>query len=900
MHEAYHLHQVVKLPLRIECIEAFDDNLVVGTQQGHLLMYSVGSNQSSDGAAANTNGARPSVQLLRTNKYFSKKPILQLAAVSEYSILVALTDSVISVHDIDLAVTNFPTICRVDRTRGASAFALDVTSTKTLTGETVTSVRMVVAVKKKLQFYYWKNRKFHELMSDYSSLSDVPRSLAWCHQSVCIGFRGEYAMLHLKDIPEMISLFPIEPKDVCDVQLMQDDRFALSKGKQTTFIDLSGQMKLFAVSWTETPTSIAHNPPYLISAIPDSDAVEVRTSDEPRLYIQNLLLEKEKPKFVVASKKSGRVFVASQSSKVWALSAVSNSVQIPQLLQEKQFELAIALAKLGKDNLEGKSRRIRQIKTLFAFDLFCEQFNFEDSLEVFYNLDIDPCHVVGLVPSLLPRGHREKIKYPDKLPSTLQGRDLENALLAMIKYLTKTRHKLQGEESKTINYYMPIAGGEPQSQAKLKIMEIIDTTLLKCYLKTNDALVSSLLRLKANYCHEAETVRVLKKADRIPELVIYYQAKEKHQEALDLMKEQFENCNNKEQSKWLTKSVQYLQNLFFEDNSDLVFNNSAWILNHDEEQGLKIFTSDLDDVIEATEDIKIKMETDKRIKVYKYLMNNVSVASIIAYLKHVIAEWGEENAFLHDQLVLRYKDHVVQLKADEADEEIEETKEEMREFLATSEFYTPALIYPNIPPNPGLFDEERAILLGKLDRHEEALILHLYQLKDPVKVEAYCAEYYQSCDRIYTILFRLQLNPPKPDKLRSMGILLRDENVEGDLSQALKTLDDYGDKVDFMTALKNLPDSVPIRHISGYLTSNLGKGISERNRGHVERGLAHAEHVMLQDERLSLEAQSVEVGPGCKVESCEVCQKRFKNQSAVVRVPGRGSVVHFSCQDKLP
>lgn len=57
---------------------------------------------------------KPEVLILfRSNKYFSKKPIVQLAVVPEYSILVALTDNIISVHDIDLAVMNFPLITQV-------------------------------------------------------------------------------------------------------------------------------------------------------------------------------------------------------------------------------------------------------------------------------------------------------------------------------------------------------------------------------------------------------------------------------------------------------------------------------------------------------------------------------------------------------------------------------------------------------------------------------------------------------------------------------------------------------------------------------------------------------------------------------------------------------------------
>ena len=41
MHTAYRVHQLLKLPLTIEYIRAFDDSLLVGTREGHLLMYSV-------------------------------------------------------------------------------------------------------------------------------------------------------------------------------------------------------------------------------------------------------------------------------------------------------------------------------------------------------------------------------------------------------------------------------------------------------------------------------------------------------------------------------------------------------------------------------------------------------------------------------------------------------------------------------------------------------------------------------------------------------------------------------------------------------------------------------------------------------------------------------------------
>jgi hypothetical protein len=57
-----------------------DDNLLVGTRQGHLFMYSLVRNDE-----------KCEVQLMRYNKSFSKKAVQQLEVISEYHLLVSLT-----------------------------------------------------------------------------------------------------------------------------------------------------------------------------------------------------------------------------------------------------------------------------------------------------------------------------------------------------------------------------------------------------------------------------------------------------------------------------------------------------------------------------------------------------------------------------------------------------------------------------------------------------------------------------------------------------------------------------------------------------------------------------------------------------------------------------------------
>ena len=73
-----------------------DEHLLVGTQQGHLLMYSVLQGASSSSADTSLS-SRCEVHLLRSNKYFAKKPIQQLAVVPEHQILISLSGELVKV-----------------------------------------------------------------------------------------------------------------------------------------------------------------------------------------------------------------------------------------------------------------------------------------------------------------------------------------------------------------------------------------------------------------------------------------------------------------------------------------------------------------------------------------------------------------------------------------------------------------------------------------------------------------------------------------------------------------------------------------------------------------------------------------------------------------------------------
>lgn len=164
-----------------------DNNVIIGSRLGHLLMYTFKPNRDD---------RQPGLSLLHYNKSFSDKPIRQIDVIPEYHLLFSLSNDLISVNDLNRH--NFPLVHRSKETKGATIFALDVQRSRTLTGETALMVRICVAVKRKLQLWYWKTKseQFMQLYKDID-LSDVPKALRWTEHTICVGFKSEYLLYNV-------------------------------------------------------------------------------------------------------------------------------------------------------------------------------------------------------------------------------------------------------------------------------------------------------------------------------------------------------------------------------------------------------------------------------------------------------------------------------------------------------------------------------------------------------------------------------------------------------------------------------------------------------------------------------------------------------------------------------
>ncbi|XP_054260195.1 vam6/Vps39-like protein [Macrosteles quadrilineatus] len=659
------------------------------------------------------------------------------------------------------------------------------------------------------------------------------------------------------------DLFPTGTKhQEPSITKVSDDMFVLGKDTQSVLMYTAGEaVSNLAVKWSEVPIDLVFDEPYLLALLPES--VEVRTV-EPHLLIQSLPLKAR----LACRCRQGVVYAAS-TEHVWIVQSLPVSKQIHRLLEEKQFQLAVKLTNLSDDLPEEKAKNIHQIKTLYAFDLFHNK-KFLDSMKEFLKLDTDPYDVIRLFPMLLPQQARDEPKSSDKSSVKLDDMDLENGLLALIQYLTEVRRKILDKKSAEKGF---------ESKSTQQLMQIIDTTLLKCYLQTNDALVAPLLR--RNYCHLEETEHTLRKHHKYSELIILYQTKGLHHKALELLQKQ---ANQSDSSlRGHERTVQYLQTLG-EEHVKLIFQFAGWVLEAHPEDGLKIFTEDTPEV-----------EHLPRPQVLDYLLRTQK-SLVIPYLEHVVHTWKDTNSIFHNVLIHQYKERVQALLTPNATQQEQQAaqhiKAKLLAFLDKSQHYIPETVLVHFP-----FDclfEERAIILGRLGRHEQALSIYVSVLSDIQRAKEYCDKVYKQggsgADEVYVWLMRLLISPPD-----NWLVGVTPANTpQPDLETALSLLEGNADRIPPLKALKELPDSVPLIRIKHFLMASLQKQINERRKTQVLKGLLYAEHLQVQELRMQYESQSVMM---TETMVCPVCKKRFGNQSAFVRYPN-GDIVHYSCQER--
>ncbi|XP_037947874.1 vam6/Vps39-like protein [Teleopsis dalmanni] len=883
MHQAYNVYSILKQGVHIESIAAFDNNVILGTRSGQLIMYSV-----------DDNGA---VDMSMFNKNFSKKAISQMEVISSEHLLFVLTDNIIHACDISHHEFNFAFIHSSAETKGCQLFCLDVKTHKSTTGEVAPVIRLCCAIKRRLQFFYWKVDAL-QAPEFAIELKDIPRALCWIDDVICVGFKDEYVIYDIHSRTpkkhELIvtsSAYNMEPS-IC---ILKNSLLGMSKDEYLVAIDPNDYIKrednklpnqgnfdslskhsdnkniLKPLMWSSSLLDLVWDEPYVIGRV--SNGIEIRSLETNSINKDTLVQtipELNKTKFLVRSG-SGTIFAAA-TSELWCIRLVDIAIQRQQLLQQKKFQLAIDLTSISNEPNEMKAETIRQIHMRYAKELFSKKL-FSAAMKEFEQASADPYDVIRLFPNLLQDQSNKPVTQGNDtvvpiMPVTqLEDKDLENALLALIEFLALARQK---EVVKLL---------DTKSNSK-SLLSIIDTTLLKCYLQTNDSLIGPLLRL--NQCHLEESEKTLKKHEKLSELIILYQMNGKHRKALELLQAQ----SSKEGSSLFgtNRTILYLQQLG-SAHIQLILEFANWVLKQDAEDGLRIFIEDF-----------IEVENLPRASVLDFLLIHHKTL-VIPYLEHVINVWKDTNTLLHNVLILQYREKV-QVLIKSASENDSEQMDMLRKYrfklfdiLKNSNYYSPDVILQDFPSQSML--DELALILGRLKKHDKVLEIYVHILGDVQKAKKYCEDNYSDDSEIFVTLLKIILNPLKVSPYE--GVVLHSDFATPNQDIILNLLNRYATKIKPFKVWSYLPSDMPLHLLCNYLDTVIRTETADQHHNEMMNALLTAEIERAKEKILGFEIQYVEIN---EFSVCLACKKRFTNQTSFVRYPN-GEVVHLSCHDKI-
>lgn len=440
---------------KVESLLTYGDRLLVGLSTGVLRICRINDSTNADdtndsngsggvegnvGASvdANDHDGTPTkakqVEVLREAEKFSRKPVQQLARVKEANLLISLSDTYVSLHDLH----SYELVERLERTKGAACFAV----TSNVIKDAETNVpglvsRLAVGAKRKVMCWTWQDMEMLPEVIEISLEASV-KSLNWADGTHLIagmdpGFSvvditteeitpinkattntaadansGELAGLRFGAVSSSgmgyMGMGSWVPKPMAT--FLSSDQVLLAKDVNTLFVDTEGKaLEKRQVPWALAPEAIGYSYPYLLALQPpDRGTLQIRNPETLSL-LQTIsvpgatILHVPQPNISLAH--AGKGFLVASERTIWRMNALPYPVQLTQLVDKERFDEAISLLELLEDTLiDDKAGRIREIRTSKAISLF-NQKKYRAALDLFVDAETAPDRVIALYPKII-------------------------------------------------------------------------------------------------------------------------------------------------------------------------------------------------------------------------------------------------------------------------------------------------------------------------------------------------------------------------------------------------------------------------------------------------------------------------------------------------------------------
>lgn len=916
---------ITQLHGKIDCIEINGENqLLVATNDGSLVCY---SSDRSDGT----------MKVSGTRRNFTRKPITQMKAIEELSVLLVLSgDGPIAVYDLGtLSVRG-----SLERTKGCNVFTVDHTNPN--------AVVLCAAVKKKVIIYHWSpsTRKFEEHRE--VPIPDTARTLVWAEGSVLVGTRKEYVLVRANSGAVNTLFSPAKLGSSIFAARLGGDTLLALRDNVGVFLNLEGgAAREHGITWSEAPAEFVSARPYVLAIV--SKGVEVRVSalnggtggggsigggsnsgsgsggvggggnsgasggigsggnsgGGGITYSQ--LLPIRDVKMLVAKNFGGddggnngggpmNVVYAATTSSVHRLVQTPIAEQVENFVKERNFETALGLCESLPEVSSVTGERVREKMARFvnvrhAYDYFATG-QYRPSLETFARLQYNPCDVLMLYRTLLPQALAERCAPPPiKLLGLPMGSE-EAALRALEGYMQHMRPLVCTDSAIAAARASKADLGEYQRCCD--VATAFDTTLLRVCVQLKDDKHISELCSTPNACHIKEAAEML--AGEKTHLIKFYETKNMHEDALAKLTENDSDA---------LFTVAYLCKLGPEY-KDTILKYARKVLDRNKDKELLDKDSDLGLQIFLNRDPEHDID---HLSVYRLLKKDYP-KYVTCYLEYVVNDTHDTTEEFHDALVTQYiakaKEHldraVAEGRRDPAQRILARNEEgllgtarrQLIAFLERSDNYRPEMFLTG-QKFPECFCEERAILVSKVGNHDAALKIYVRELSSPEMAEEYCRKHYDpardDAKDVYMSLLQVYLSSDAQQGIMSSSSSssVHDRMIK----PALDVLSKHYQNIDISKALGLLPVETQLADLMPFFTRVLNETATKRRNGQVVRALLRTEALRVREESIIAKSPYIQMDSNTL---CSSCEKPIRS-SAFARLPD-GKIVHLMCLQK--
>jgi hypothetical protein len=416
--------------------------LIVGLSTGTLRIYRVNEipDQPTKQNGTTTDGQPPSrpgsssavkpVDLLREVEKFSTRSIDQLAIIKEAGILISLSNSLISIHDLQ----SYSLQEQLLKTKGASTFAVTSNIVKdSATGIPEIISRLAVAVKRKLLLWSWHESELSAEVTEIN-LPAAIRTLTWSSATkVICGMNSGYDIVDVESLQIDVIVGPgamggasgseggrfggvgsasmgymglggYVPKPL--ISRLGEGELLLAKDINSLFIDSDGKpQEKRQVPWQQAPESIGYSYPYMISLQSAAKGILEVRSPETLSLLQTVSLtnasQLQFPPPTVSLAHAGKGFHVVSDRCIWRMGATNYNTQVDELVDKGEYDEAISILNMLEDALvKNKEDRLREIKMQKAQRLF-DQRKYVDALDLFTEVAAPPERVIKMYPRII-------------------------------------------------------------------------------------------------------------------------------------------------------------------------------------------------------------------------------------------------------------------------------------------------------------------------------------------------------------------------------------------------------------------------------------------------------------------------------------------------------------------